>query len=230
VPVVINEFMADNAGPGGLRDPVDGLFQDWFELYNPNPNSFDLSGYFLTDTLAQPMKWQIPLNTFIAGHGFLLVWADNEPAQTGLSPLGDLHAKFQLGAGGEAIALFAPDGALQHQVVFGAQLQNTSQGLLPDGNTNAWHFMPNWTPRASNQAGMPPPSQVVSVMLEPDGNLSFAFSAIPGRTYQVEYKSDLAAPAWLPLGPNRTAATPTITVTDFLDGSPQRFYRTVLLP
>jgi hypothetical protein len=230
VPVVINEFMADNAGPGGLRDPSDGLFQDWFELYNPNPTPFDLSGYFLTDTLAQPMKWQIPLNTFIAGHGFLLVWADNEPAQTALSPLGDLHANFQLSAGGEAIALFAPDGALQHQVVFGAQLQNTSQGLLPDGNTNAWHFMPNWTPRASNQAGTPPPSQVVSVMLEPDGNLSFTFSAIPGRTYQVEYKGDLAAPTWIPLGPNRTAATPTITVTDFLDDSPQRFYRTVLLP
>ena len=50
-PVVINEWMADNAGPDGFPDPADGLYQDWFELYNPNTNAVDLSGYTLTDNL-----------------------------------------------------------------------------------------------------------------------------------------------------------------------------------
>ena len=127
-PVMINEWMADNAGPGGYRDPVDNVFQDWFELYNPNTNAFNLSGYFLTDTLAQPTKFQIPANTFIAGNGFLLVWADNEPVQNGLSPLGDLHVNFALGKGGEDLGLFAPDGTLQSSITFGAQLENVSQG------------------------------------------------------------------------------------------------------
>lgn len=229
-PVVINEFMADNAGPGGLHDPADGLFQDWFELFNPNPSAFDLSGYFLTDTLAQPAKWQIPTNTSIAGRAFLLVWADNQPEQNGLSPSGDLHVNFQLSAGGEAIALFAPDGTLQHQVVFGPQFQNVSQGLFPDGNTSAGQFMTNWTARGSNQLGMPPAPQMVTAMLQPGGALSLAFSAIPGRTYRVEYKDDLAAPAWMPLEPNHTATGPVITVPDLLEGLTQRFYRTVLLP
>jgi len=97
-PPVINEWMADNAGPGGLPDPVDGLFQDWFELFNPNTNTFNLSGYYLTDDLDQPAKWRIPTNTFLAGSGYLLVWADNQPEQNGLSPDGDLHANFQLSA------------------------------------------------------------------------------------------------------------------------------------
>ncbi|HTD68714.1 MAG TPA: lamin tail domain-containing protein, partial [Candidatus Limnocylindria bacterium] len=54
VSVVINEWMADDAGPGGFSDPLDGLFQDWFELYNPNDVPVNLSGYYLTDTLANP--------------------------------------------------------------------------------------------------------------------------------------------------------------------------------
>ena len=55
LPVVINEWMADNAGPLGFPDPSDGLFQDWFELFNPNTNAVNLAGFYLTDTL-DPQK------------------------------------------------------------------------------------------------------------------------------------------------------------------------------
>src|ERR1051325_616331 len=72
-PVVINEWMADNAGPGGVADALDGLFQDWFELFNPNTNAFNLSGYYLTDNFSQPTRWRIPTNTVIGPRGFLLV-------------------------------------------------------------------------------------------------------------------------------------------------------------
>lgn len=148
-PVVISEWMADNAAPNGLADPVDGKFQDWFELYNPNTNAFDLSGYFLTDTLSLPEKWQIPNNTIIAPKGFLIVWADNEPLQNGLTA--DLHANFQLSNAGEAIGLFSPDGTPQSTVTFGPQFQNISQGRFPTGNTNqTYWFMTNSTPRSPN--------------------------------------------------------------------------------
>jgi hypothetical protein len=45
----------------------------------------------------------------------------------------------------------------------------------------------------------------------------------------VEYKDDLAAPAWAQLGANLTAAGPTLTVQDNLAGQGHRFYRLVLL-
>ena len=63
LPVLINEWMADNAGPDGFADPLDGLFKNWFELYNPNPDPVNLSGFYLTDDLALPTQWRIPTNS-----------------------------------------------------------------------------------------------------------------------------------------------------------------------
>jgi hypothetical protein len=229
-PVLINEWMADNSGPGGFADSVDGLFQDWFELYNPNAVAVNLSGFYLTDTLALPTKWQIPTNTFIPPHGFLLVWADNDTGQNGLSPNGDLHAGFALSLGGEELGLFAADGTPQHAVVFGSQSQNISQGWFPDGNTNGLYSMPNWSPRASNRLGAPSAPQLGGITLQTDNAVQFQAAVTPGRTYRLEYKDDLNAPLWTPLGVNRTAADPILTISDTINDSPQRFYRLVLLP
>jgi hypothetical protein len=222
--------MASNNGPGGFPDPVDGRDQDWFELYNPNSAAVNLSGFYLTDTLSQPTKWQIPTNTALAGHGFLLVWADGETNQNGLSPNRDLHAAFQLNNNGEAIGLFSPEGTLQHAVVFGPQFKNVSQGLFPDGTTNAYYYMTNWTPRASNKLGMPPTPALANFILGTNGSVSFSFSTIPGRTYGVEYKDDLATPDWLQLGTLQFATGSSFSVSDELPDSAQRFYRVVLVP
>ncbi len=229
-PVVINEWMAANTGPGGFADPLDGLFQDWFELYNPNTVAVDLSGFYLTDNLSNPAKWQIPPNVVIAPHGFLLVWADGDVGQNGQSENGDLHASFSLSLSGEALGLSTPDLILQHAVVFGPQTQNVSQGLYPDGDTNAVFFMPDWTPRASNRLGAPAAPLVGNITIQGNGTLQFQSGVIAGRTYRVEYKDDLQAPSWTPLGTNRTATGPVLTITDLPGDAPQRFYRLVLLP
>ncbi|MEO6033689.1 MAG: lamin tail domain-containing protein [Verrucomicrobiota bacterium] len=228
LPVVINEWMADNAGPSGFRDPADGLFQDWFELYNPDTNAFDLSGHFLTDTLSQPAKWQIPPNTFIGAHGFLLVLADNQTNQNGLGTSGDLHANFQLSAIGEAIGLFAPDGRRISSVVFGAQMQNVSQGLYPDGNTNLVYFMPNWTPRSANQVNAPSAAVIGDVSVSANGTISFQIPGAPYRVYRVDFKDVLDAPAWTPLSTNRSD-NGVITISEGTTNRFQRFYRVVLL-
>ncbi len=221
--VVINEWMADNVGPGGMKDSADGLFQDWFELYNPNDVAVDLGGYHLTDSLGSPAKWTIPTNTVIAARGFLLVWADEDGSQN--SPTNaDLHANFRLSDGGESLGLFAPDGITpQHAVTFGPQFANISQGLYPDGAVGTSHFMTNWTPRAANQLGLPPAPAVTSI----DFNASEAvltFTAIRGRTYRIEFKDSLDAPDWTPLTATQTAAGGSVTVN--LGGTlPQRFFR-----
>ncbi len=227
-PVVINEWMANNAGPGGLADPADGLFQDWIELYNPNPTAVDLGGYYLTDNLANRTKFPIPTNTMIAGHGFLLVWADEDGAQN--SPTNaDLHASFKLSNGGEELGLFAPDGVTaQHTLVFGAQIQNVSQGLFPDGAVGTSYFMTNWTPRTSNQLGHPLSPQITGVAVA-SGVLTLTMSVSPGRTYVLEFKDDLGTPAWTLIGPTRTATGPTLILTENIGSGPQRFFRLRLL-
>ena len=230
--VVINEWMADNAGPGGFADPADGLFQDWFELFNPNASAVNLSGYFLTDTLAVPAKFPIPTNTSIAARGFLLVWADENGAQNGTGPNGDLHASFKLSGSGEAIALFAPDGVLQHAITFGQQTQNVSQGIWPDGNTNGTvHAMPTFTPRAANVIGGPWfPPRFASVAVQPGGLVELRFPSLVGVSYRVEFKDDLNAPAWTPLVGPVAGTGAELVVMDSLSAVLQRFYRIELLP
>jgi hypothetical protein len=228
-PVVINEWMASNGGPGGYADPLDGGFQDWFELFNPNFVSADISGFYLTDNLSLPSTWQIPPGTVIPARGFLLVWADDQVAQNAVDTNGNLHAKFQLNAGGEAIGLYSASLVPQHLITFGAQTENISQGLYPDGDTNAVYSMPNWTPRRANQIGAPPGPVIGDPGLSPDGNISFNIPAIPGRAYRIEFKNDLGAPGWSPLSTNR-ATDMTISVSIAPADGPQRFYRAVLLP
>jgi hypothetical protein len=229
VPVVINEWVAANTGPGGFPDPVDGSFQDWFELYNPNNIAVNLSGFYLTDTLSQPGKWQIPANTVIGPNGFLLVWADNQTNQNGLGTNNDLHASFQLSNGGEELGLYSTNFTPQHTVAFGSQNQNVSQGLFADGNTNAYYFMTNWTPRRPNQLGSPVSPNISNVVLSANGSISFDVSTVQHRLYRIDSREDLSAPGWLPIITNRAAGT-SMPVSDTWTNRTQRFYRATLLP
>jgi hypothetical protein len=229
MPVVINEWMAGNSAPGGFADPADGRYSDWFELYNPNATAINLGGYGLSDTVTPPAKWTIPANTLIAPQGFLLVWADKQTNLNGSAPNSDLHADFKLSKSGSVIALTGPDGALRHSVTFGPQAGNISQGAFPDGNTNAAISMSNWTPRAPNQSGPPPSPQIGPVQFSGDGPVGFSVSALPGRTYQVEYKDTLDATAWTPLGAPSTATDGQLNITDGTAGGAARFYRLTLL-
>ena len=222
LPVVINEWMADNSGAEGLADPLDGQHQDWFELYNPNTNAVNLSGFSLTDNLSLPNKSPVPLGTIIPAGGFLLVWADNQVAQNALDTNGNLHAAFQLNNDGEIIALFSPGGVAQHIVAFGEQVQNVSQGLFPDGATNAIYFMTNFTPRAANTLADRLRIRTLSFL---SGTVTLNWSAIPGRSYRVEYKDALDAPIWTPLGAPVPAVENTVTLTDTPAPATHRFYR-----
>jgi hypothetical protein len=156
ITVFINEWVAANqAGPGGMVDPTDGDYDDWFELYNPGSDPVNLGGYYLTDNLLNRTQWRIPEGTVIPGGGYRLVWADGETGQNGTGTNGDLHANFNLSRNGEAIGLYGVAGTnvvLIDAVTFGEQLNNVSQGRYPDGAATL-PFMTPPTPRAPNQPG-----------------------------------------------------------------------------
>ena len=60
--------------------------------------------------------------------------------------------------------------------------------------------------------------------------MTLQWNAVPGRSYRVEYKTDLNDPAWTPLGPNLQAAGDTATLADPVGTNAQRLYRIVPLP
>ena len=147
VTLVINEFMASNST--SIQDPQ-GHYDDWIEIYNYGVNAINIGGMYLTDNPSSPTKWRIPANitaaTTVAAGGHLLIWADNDTADTGL------HANFKLDADGEQISLFDRDGVtLIDSVTFPDQTTDISYGRYPDGSDD-WRFLGLATPEATNSS------------------------------------------------------------------------------
>jgi hypothetical protein len=229
LPVVINEWMSNNSGPDGFADPVSGSFQDWFELYNPNPTFIDLAGFYLTDDLANPTKFLIPTNTLIEASGFLLVWADENSASNIPQIPGHLHTNFKLNTGGESLGLFAPDGVTaEHAITFGPQLPNVSEGFFPDGIIANRVAMTNWSPKARNQVGTPPPP-AFTASTSGNGTIRIALSTIPGRSYLIEYTVSLDAGTWQPLGNLLRASGEALSLDLEPAPDPVRFFRIRML-
>jgi len=82
---------------------------------------------YLSDDPSNLMKWQFPEGTSIAGHGFLIIWADDDDGQEGL------HASFKLSAGGERVIFSDPQAAIVDSVTFGQQTTNLTMARVPNG-------------------------------------------------------------------------------------------------
>jgi hypothetical protein len=79
----------------------------------------------------------------------------------------------------------------------------------------------------SFSASVPRP---VPLTLQTSGtNLFLAWPGAAGQTYQVEYKDNLSDPTWTPVGGAVTGAGGTLTLTNNFGGSPQRFFRLLLV-
>ena len=143
--VVINEAQADNF----ISYPDDaGEFEDWVELHNPTNSPIDIAGYFLSDRLDRPMKWQVPAtagdSTVIAPGGFLVLFADEDGSQ------GWNHMNFKLSSLGEPLALRSPDGfSVADSVFMPSVMQDRSWGRLYDAHPDWIEFFIT-TPNASN--------------------------------------------------------------------------------
>jgi len=225
--VRINEWMAGN--DGFILDPADSDDDDWFELYNPGPDPVDLGGYFLTDNLGDPFKFQVPDvgQYIIPADGYLLVWADGETGQNSPANL-DLHADFSLSVSGEVIGVFAADGTPIDSVAFGPQTDNISEGRFPDGAANII-VMTTPTPRSGNVSGdEPEPPEITGITVQANGIVSFSFQTETGRSYSVLYTDNLSTGPWLLLNGPFAGTGGVLTIEDDNQNSPQRFYQVIV--
>ena len=104
--VIINEFMSVNNKT--LKDGYNE-YPDWIELYNPAKEEVDLTAYYLSDDLDEPLKWQFPEKSKIAGGGYLLVYASGKDT---INWRGQIHTNFSISSMGESLLLSNPEGVL----------------------------------------------------------------------------------------------------------------------
>jgi hypothetical protein len=103
--IVISEFSAANQGDfNSFNDDND----DWIELQNQGNSAVDISGYFLSDRLGNPDKWEIPPGTTINAGGYLRIWCSGLDGNFG----GSLHSSFRVTQtkSNEDIVLADPSG------------------------------------------------------------------------------------------------------------------------
>ena len=101
---------------------------DWIELYNTTSEDIDLEGMYLSDDVAEPLKYQIAgPSTVIPAHGHLVVWCDK------LEPETQLHAMFKLASVGGDVLLSDADGTLIDRFTYASMNEDQTAGRYPDG-------------------------------------------------------------------------------------------------
>ncbi len=140
--VYINEVLSNNQSVN--QDELGG-FDPWIELHNPTTEAIDLTGLYLTDHYGQPAKWPFAPGTELCAGQWMLVWADNQPAQ------GALHTNFTLNAAGGSVGLYDSAGRPVDSLNYPALSANVSYGRFPDASPNRVPF-PTPTPAAANSA------------------------------------------------------------------------------
>ena len=112
-----------------LRDE-DGDYSDWLELYNPDNEAVDLTGWYLTDDPTNKTRWRFSNIQLEAGN-YLTVFASGKdrPGAPGFTAP---HTDFRLSGQGEYLALVHPNGATvahEYSPNYPEQLADVSYGV-----------------------------------------------------------------------------------------------------
>lgn len=125
--LTINEVVSSNQS--GYQDN-NGEYSDWIEIYNATNNPVNLNGYYLTDNLNNPTKFQIPAGITIQANGYLVFFASGNPAN------GLYHTNFSLSSSGEEVGLYSIAEIEIDAVTVPFLWGTTSYARTPDGLGN----------------------------------------------------------------------------------------------
>ncbi|MEA4869226.1 MAG: lamin tail domain-containing protein [Christensenella sp.] len=146
--VYLNEFMPSNAST--LIGP-DGAYCDWIELYNTTGADIDLSGFGISDSATQPLKYTLPKGTTIPANGVLLIYCTGRETPDGADKI---EAPFSLAAYAESVVFSTPTGRILDQYDYTRASTDISFARNPDG-TGEWAPSSQPTPGyTNNNAGL----------------------------------------------------------------------------
>ena len=134
MPVRINEVSGSNS----IHINEYGKKNDWVELYNITDEDIDIEGWYLTDNMDKPTKYQISkdgsnVSTVVPAHSHLLVWCD-KLATTAQA----LHASFKVSGEGGYLMLTNKDRTLTDTLTYSAHDGNHTVGRYPDGSADVY--------------------------------------------------------------------------------------------
>jgi len=145
--VYINEVLANSVTP----------FEDAIEIYNPTTNAVDIGGWWLSDDILIPKKYQIPAATSVPAHGFKVIYEYD---------LLTADIPFALSAHGDDVLLSATDsnGAFTGSasyIHFGVSAPNVSLGRITATGLSATSGGVDFWPLISHSFGEDNPSDTV---------------------------------------------------------------------
>lgn len=158
--VVINELLANSQGVG----------DDWIELRNTTNQAINIGGWFLSDDVDNPTKYQIAAGTSIPAGGYIVFDADrhfDNQADPGC------RTPFALSAAGETVYLHSGSGGVltgySEQEKFDASEPGVSLGRY-EKSTGAYNFVALSvpTPGAANATPQIGPVVINEIMYHPD--------------------------------------------------------------
>ena len=138
-PLRINEILTATT----LEDEA-GVSLEWIEIYNPGPDSIDLSQYSITDDPDEKQKWLLPPVTLPPDSYFLVMATGYDVIDAD-----EYHANFQLDKEGEFIGIFSVDSIPVDTINYPPQAVDVSYGRSLD-DPEHWVYFHETTPRAPN--------------------------------------------------------------------------------
>lgn len=187
-PLMINEFSASNQNfPDGF-----GRTEDWIELYNASPDTyFNLAGYYLSNDIDEPTKWQIE-NGVIPPNSRVLVFCSDRDIASGTV----LHADFDLTQlRPDQVVLADPSGTILEAHQMYVTQTNHSYGRTTDGATS-WGVFTNPTPGTSNAGSFSAYATRPQFNMVPgrySGTITVALSST-GSNEQIRYTTNGSTP------------------------------------
>ena len=158
--IVISEVMASN---GYFEN---GHAWDWVELYNSGKSTVNLSGWHLSDSKKDPLKWTFPEGAKLKAGKYLTVWCTGEDvSDPGKGSA--FYTGFAISAKGETLILSDPEGGEVQRLTLPAQYGCVSYGL-PAGGTE-YGFLENATRGARNDSAAYPVRTEAPALLTPGG-------------------------------------------------------------
>ena len=126
--VVISEIMTSN----GTYE--NGHAYDWIELHNTGKSTVDISGWYLSDSKKNKMKFQFPQGTKLKADSYLTVFCTGDD-EVDVGKGSEFYATFALSSSGESIYLSDADGNQLQKLKYPQQYGCVSYGTTDDGAT-----------------------------------------------------------------------------------------------